>query len=125
MKGYMFQSKTGALFFVAVTMFGVASLVGTGKEDGALTAATKQIQQQGVQFRAEADGVANPAPPSPQAAPSAPADKPTGFTPPQDLVLDPAGLDPAGIDPTPKGGDAEEIKPDVVLVESSSEIITE
>lgn len=117
MKGYMFQSRTGALLFVGITLIGVASLVGTEGEGGTLKAATAQIEQQGAELRGQAEAMANPDPdPDPIMVDAEPE-----FVEDEDLVLNPTGIDPTPMEPNPEANDHEE----VVVVESSSEIVSE
>lgn len=113
----MFQSKTGALFFVAITLFGVASLVGTEEDAGTLAAAAEQIEQQGSEFRGQTEALATPDPdPEPVMV-----DPDPEFAAEEVQVLDPTGIDPVGMDPNPEANLSEE----VVLVESRSEIVNE
>ena len=49
MRGYMFRNRWFALLFVALTLAGVTTLVGTEKSHGALQDATDQIAQQKAQ----------------------------------------------------------------------------
>lgn len=125
MKGYMFQSKTGALFFVVITLFGVASLVGTAEEDGALTSATSQIEQQGAQLRGQADKMANPDPdPEPNVVEAEEEDG-AAFASDEELILDPVGIDPTPMEPNPEANDSQEVELDEAGGESGAEAAAE
>ena len=87
MRGYMFRNRWGALLFVAMTLAGVTTLVGTGKHDGALEQATDQIAAQ----RARADQL------KAEAATAEPA-KRVLFTPDEELIDETLGDDPTPID---------------------------
>jgi hypothetical protein len=120
MKNYMFQSKGGALVFAALTLASVAALVGTGEGDGALTAATSQIEQQGEQFRNQADAAANPDPdPDPIEIEE---EDPGAFSSDDELVLDPVGFEPVGMEPSPDSNDSEVI---AVVEEPAGETVAE
>jgi hypothetical protein len=108
MKNYMFQSKGGALVFAALTLASVAALVGTGDGDGALTAATSQIEQRGAQFRNQADAAANPDPdPEPIEVEE---EDPGVFSSDDELVLDPVGFEPVGMEPSPEANESEVVE---------------
>lgn len=115
----MFQNKTGAIVFAALTLFGVATLVGTEEEDGALTSATQQLQQQGAQLRGETGELAVPdQDPEPVVVEDEEA---ATFATDEELVLDPTGIEPVGMEPSPDANISEEVE----LVESSAEIVVE
>jgi hypothetical protein len=119
MKGYMFQSKAGALLFVIVTLIGVAALVGTEEEDGALISAAERIERQGAELN---DARTDPASDSgPETIVVVEEEEEPSFASDDELILDPTGLEPVGMEPNPVANVAEE----VVLVESSAEIVTE
>ena len=120
MKGYMFQNKTGAIVFAALTLFGVATLVGTEEEDGALTSATQQLQQQGAQLRGETDAMAVPDQ-DPEPVVVEEDEEAATFATDEELVLDPTGIEPVGMEPSPDANISEEVE----LVESSAEIVVE
>jgi hypothetical protein len=86
----MFRNRWGALLFAALTLAGVAALVGSGQGEGAIKRATEQIAQQKAQADKLTTDTQAPAEPS-----SAPA---------QSVVMsaDEELIDPAvGEDPTP------------------------
>ncbi|UIP07099.1 hypothetical protein LY632_01475 [Erythrobacter sp. SDW2] len=121
MKNYMFQSKGGALVFVGLTLASVAALVGTEDEDGALTSATSQIEEQGEQFRSQADAAANPDPdPDPVMVE---VENEGEFSSDADLVLDPIGFEPVGMEPSPDANDSEVVE--VIEEPASEEAIVE
>lgn len=108
MKNYLFQSKTGAIIFVVSTLFGVATLVGTEDEEGALGVATDQIEQQSAELRGQADEMANPDPdPEPIMIE---ADEGGEFASDEELVLDPSGIEPFGMEPNPESNESEEVE---------------
>lgn len=116
MKNYMFQSKGGALVFVGLTLASAVALVGTEGEDGALTSATSQIEEQGEQFRGQAEAAANPDPdPDPIMVD---AEEEGEFSSDADLVLDPTGFEPVGMEPSPDANDSEIVE---VVEEPASE----
>jgi len=85
MRDYMFRSRWGALIFVGLTAAGAASLVGTGKGDGTIDNAKRQLIEQ----RAAAQGFT-------VGGPGGLSETPVEFTPDEELI-DPA----VGDDPTP------------------------
>lgn len=105
MKNYMFQSKGGALIFVVLTLASVAALVGTEDGEGALTSATSQIQEQGEQFRNQADAVGNPDADSETVVEE--VEEAGTFASDSELILDPTGFDPVGMEPSPEANDSE------------------
>lgn len=104
MKNYMFQSKGGALVFVGLTLASAVALVGTEGEDGALTSATSQIEEQGQQFRGQAEAAANPD------TIMVDAEEEGEFSSDADLVLDPTGFEPVGMEPSPDANDSEVVE---------------
>ena len=115
----MFQNRWGALFFVGLTLVGAASLVGTEDEDGAIASAAAQLEQQGEDLRARSDTgnsaeeqIVEPTEPKPW------PDESFEFASEEDLMIDPTGIDPTPIIEDPAEGE-------VVIVESSAEIVSE
>lgn len=95
MRGYMFRNRWGALFFVAVTLAGVAQLVGTRTERGAIDEAAATLTAQ----RQEMEALATPAAPPPVAADAITDD---GGDVIYDAPADEDLIDPGtGVDPTP------------------------
>lgn len=92
----MFQSRGGALAFAGITLMGVAGLVGTEDDDGALADSIAQIEQQGAEFREQTAQLQETAPPqqAPSPAPPAEAEVVTKFASDEDLIVDPTGFDP-------------------------------
>jgi hypothetical protein len=110
MRGYMFRNRWGAVLFVALTLAGVTTLIGSEDEEGAIRQATDRIAQQ----RAEADRLTTDTQEPPPAAPT-PAE--TVVLSADEELIDPAiGEDPTPIDEfNPTDPDAE-ISDEVVIV---------
>lgn len=97
----MFQSRTGALAFVGLTLIGAAAMVGSEDQAGTIETATSEIFEQRKAFDAQAEAMGTPDPSpvlqvveaSSSAAP-VPAENAA-------LVLDPKGIDPTPIVPEP------------------------
>ncbi|WP_284123702.1 hypothetical protein [Parerythrobacter aestuarii] len=108
----MFQSRGGALFFVGLTLVGVAGLVGTEETDGAIASATAQFEQQGEDFREQAEAMSNPGEPVPvvatEAEPAPPED--LEFASDEDLIVDPTGIDPTPVIEDPAEGEVLEVE---------------
>lgn len=116
MRGYMFRNAKGALFFAAVTMLGVVGLIGSEDNEGALLKAASEIERQ--QALANEDAQQEQEPPPTQGF--AQEDQaPLEFSTDEELIDSAQGLDPAPDIEAPLVS----AEPDVVLVESSAEII--
>ena len=118
MRGYMFKSSKGALLFVAVTMLGVLTLVGTEDNEGALLKAAADIEKQRNMMNADQSGQ------HVDLAPEGFASSRQGtleFTADDDLIDDATGFDPTPEYEAPLVS----AEPQVDLVESSAEIIYE
>ena len=110
MRGYMFRNRWFALLFVALTLAGVTTLVGTEKSHGALQDATDQIAQQ----KAQAEQLTSA---TQESSSSDDADNVV-------MAADEELIDPAqGEDPTPidefaaaNAPDPEDVSDDVVIV---------
>lgn len=116
MRGFMFRNAKGALLFAAMTMLGVAMLIGSEDNEGALIRAAEDLERQKVQAE-DVDSGAGELPPAQGFAPADEAQ--LEFSSDEDLI------DPAqGLDPAP---DIEQplipAEPHAELVESSAEII--
>jgi len=118
MRGYMFKSSKGALLFVAVTMLGVVTLVGTEDNEGALLKAAADIEKQRNMMNADqSDQLVD-------LAPEGFASSRTGaleFSSDEDLIDDASGFDPTPEYEAPLVS----AEPQVNLVDSSAEIIYE
>lgn len=111
MRGYMFRNRWFALLFVALTLAGVTTLVGTEKSHGALQDATDQIAQQKAQAE-QLTGTAQDAPPSDESADNV-------VMAADEELIDPAqGEDPTPIDEFAAANppDPEDVSDDVVIV---------
>lgn len=109
MRGYMFRNRWFALLFVALTLAGVTTLVGTEKHDGAIQRASHQIAQQ----RARSEELTSGSQPAAAVASSTP-DVIT-FSDEEELIDEAVGEDPTPADAgTPL--DPEEIADEVVIV---------
>lgn len=108
----MFQSRGGALFFVGITLVGVAGLVGTEDTDGAIASATAQFEQQGEEFREQAEAMSNPPEPIPTvvAEPEPVPEEEVEFATDEDLVVDPVGFDPTPVIEDPTEGEVVEVE---------------
>lgn len=116
MRGFMFRNAKGALLFAAMTMLGVAMLIGSEDSEGALIRAAEELERQKAQAEDAAPGDGD----LPPAEGFASADEvQLEFSSDEDLVDSAQGLDPAP-DIEPPFIPAE---PQVELVESSAEII--
>src|SRR3990167_8487341 len=116
MRSFMFRNAKGALFFAAVTVLGVVGLIGSEDNEGALLKAASEIERQ----RAMADGDKEQEQEPPPTHGFAQEDQaPLEFSTDEELIDSAQGLDPTP-DIEPPLVSAE---PDVVLVESSAEII--
>ena len=112
MRGYMFRNRWFALLFVALTLAGVTTLVGTEQGHGAIQDATDQIAQQ----KAQAEQLTS----ATQDAPSLADDTADSVV----MAADEDLIDPAeGEDPTPidefaaaNPPDPEVVSDDVVIV---------
>lgn len=110
MRAYMFRNRWGALLFVAITLAGVVTLVGTEKSKGSLQEASAQISAQ----RAQAAAFSNSEPSRTEIE--------AAVVPIEDQeLIDPAtGIDPVPIDDfhDPFTGEETEVAPtdDVVIV---------
>ena len=97
----MFQSRTGALAFVGLTLIGAATMVGSEDEAGTIETATSEMFEQRKAFDAQAEAMGTPDPsPVLQVVDASSNAEPV---PAEDaaLVLDPKGFDPTPILPEP------------------------
>ena len=103
----MFRNRWGALLFVGFVLAAVSQLVGTGKGDGALDKATRDI----VEKRAEADSLAERADTIGERATT------VQFAADDELIDQALGEDPTPIDQreTP-AGETEELPHDTVIL---------
>jgi hypothetical protein len=113
MRGYMFRNRWGALLFVALTLAGVTTLIGSEGGEGAIKQAADQLAQQ----KAQADRMTTDTQQPPQATPT-PAD--TVILSADEELIDPAvGEDPTPIDEfatTDPADPSAEVSDDVVIV---------
>jgi len=111
MRGYMFRNRWFALLFVALTLAGVTTLVGTEKGHGALQDATDQIARQ----KAQADQMTSATQESPSADVSADS---IPLAADEDLIDPAEGEDPTPIDEFAAANppDPEDVSDDVVIV---------
>ena len=110
MRGYMFRNRWFALLFVALTLAGVTTLVGTEKSHGALQDATDQIAQQ----KAQAEQLTSATQES-----SSSDDADNVVMAADEELIDPAqGEDPTPIDEFAAANppDPEDVSDDVVIV---------
>ena len=110
MRGYMFRNRWLALLFVALTLAGVTTLVGTEKSHGALQDATDQIAQQ----KAQAEQLTSATQES-----SSSDDADNVVMAADEELIDPAqGEDPTPIDEFAAANppDPEDVSDDVVIV---------
>src|SRR3546814_6886709 len=56
MRGFMFRNAKGALLFAAMTMLGVAMLIGSEDSEGALIRAAEELERQKAQAEDAAPG---------------------------------------------------------------------
>lgn len=116
MRGFMFRNAKGALLFAAMTMLGVALLIGSEDSEGALIRAAEELERQKAQAEDADSGDRDLSP----AQGFAPADEAQfEFSSDEDLIDSAQGLDTAP-DIAPPLIPAE---PQAELVESSAEII--
>lgn len=110
MRGYMFRNRWFALLFVALTLAGVTTLVGTEKSHGALQDATDQIAQQ----KAQAEQLTSA---SQESSSSDDADN-VVMAADEDLIDPAQGEDPTPIDEFAAANppDPEDVSGDVVIV---------
>ena len=111
MRGYMFRNRWFALLFVALTLAGVTTLVGTEEGHGALQDATDQIAQQ----KAQAEQLTS----ATQSTPSTDGSAEEVVLASDEDLIDPAqGEDPTPIDEFAAANppDPEEVSDDVVIV---------
>jgi len=118
MRGYMFKNSKGALFFVALTLLGVATLVGTEDNEGALLKAAANIEQQRNMMNEDRRVVRGNSAPIGFASSNGQTRE---FTADEDLIDDATGFDPTPEYEAPLVS----AEPQVNLVESSAEIISE
>lgn len=115
MRGYMFRNRWGALLFVGMTLAGVATLVGTGRKEGAIQQAAEQIARQ----RAQADRLTTSAR---QSAPRSPAQEATTVVliPDEELIDSTEGVDPSPADDfgTPPDDDLALVPQEEVIIVS-------
>ena len=110
MRGYMFRNRWFALLFVALTLAGVTTLVGTEKSHGALQDATDQIAQQ----KAQAEQLTSA---TQESSSSDDADN-VVMAADEDLIDPAQGEDPTPIDEFAAANppDPEDVSGDVVIV---------
>jgi hypothetical protein len=110
MRGYMFRNRWFALLFVALTLAGVTTLVGTEKSHGALQDATDQIAQQ----KAQAEQLTSA---TQESSSSDDADN-VVMAADEDLIDPAQGEDPTPIDEFAAANppDPEDVSDDVVIV---------
>lgn len=118
MRGYMFKSSKGALLFVIVTLLGVATLIGSEDNEGALLKAASDIEKQRSMMNEDREFARSSSAPVGFASEN-PGD--LEFTPEEELIDDATGFDP-----TPElEGPLVSAEPQITLVESSAEIIVQ
>ncbi len=102
MKAYMFKSRTGALAFVAMTLIGAATMVGSETEGGTIDAAKAELERQrqlaSDQAKTLSQAEQNPEPIIVQVDAPLPAASETKSA---DLGFEPLGLDPKPMLPEP------------------------
>ncbi|WBY16808.1 hypothetical protein PF049_01165 [Erythrobacteraceae bacterium WH01K] len=108
MSGPMLRNRVAAIAIVVLTLAGVASLVGTEDNEGALTSATKALAEKAA-ASSEA-GPRNPDATAPAAvteiaSPPAPAQFPTEFADDESLIDDARGFDPSPVVDDPAEGE--------------------
>ena len=110
MRGYVFRNRWFALLFVALTLAGVTTLVGTEKSHGALQDATDQIAQQ----KAQAEQLTSA---TQESSSSDDADN-VVMAADEDLIDPAQGEDPTPIDEFAAANppDPEDVSDDVVIV---------
>lgn len=99
--------------FVVLALFGVASLVGTEDNGGAITKAAEQFGQSRDSSAQAADAGRAEIPPSAVTSEPSFAEETVivEFTPDDDLVQDPSGFDPNPIMPDPEAAEIIELEP--------------
>ena len=111
----MFRNRWGALLFVGMTLAGVATLVGTGRNDGAIQQAADQIAQQ----RAQADRLSTG---TQESVPPAPAQEARTIVlmPDEELIDSTMGVDPSPVDDfgTPPDDDPALVPQEEVIIVS-------
>lgn len=111
MRGPMFQNRVAAIAIVVLTLAGVASLVGTEDNEGALATATQALAEKAAASAGTSDRYASaPAPATAASQPAAapppsPASYPTEFADDESLIDDAQGFDPSPFVEDPSAGE--------------------
>ncbi|GMN14478.1 hypothetical protein [Altererythrobacter sp. MTPC7] len=108
MSGPMLRNRVAAIAIVVLTLAGVASLVGTEDNEGALTSATKALAEKAA--ASSETGLRNPDATAPaavtdMAAPPPSAQFPTEFADDESLIDDARGFDPSPVVDDPAEGE--------------------
>ena len=107
----MFQNRVAAIAIVVLTLAGVASIIGTEDNEGALAAATQALADKAAASAATSDRYASAPGPAtavsqPAAAPApSPASYPTEFADDESLIDDAQGFDPSPFVEDPSAGE--------------------
>lgn len=109
MRGPLFQNRVAAIAIVVLTLAGVASLVGTEDNEGALASATQALAEKAAASAGPSDRyTAAPAAESPQPAAASPpplSSYPTEFADDESLIDDAQGFDPSPFVDDPAAGE--------------------
>lgn len=130
-----FPNRIAALAFVVLVLAGVAALVGTGENEGALSSATQALSEKSRQSSGyDAQSGAQPASgPSQKQSAAAPAPTPptasaamtSSFAEDANLIDDAMGFDPSPMSDNPDEGEVVVIIEDAAPAETSAPIVAE
>lgn len=127
-----FPNRIAALAFVVLVLAGVAALVGTGENEGALSSATQALSEKS--WQSSGYGAQNGAQPAsgPSQEQSAAAPAPTAsaamtssFAEDANLIDDAMGFDPSPMSDTPDEGEVVVIIENAAPAETSAPIVAE
>jgi hypothetical protein len=102
MRSYMFRNRFGAVLFVISTLLGVATLIGSEDQKGALLKASEGVKDQQTAMASIADQPVTDSQPVID-------DESVEFTPDDELIDDATGFDPSPVDEdAPKADSSDE-----------------